>query len=214
MAKAHSLLSPVRLLVASYVLVLGATAWVACSSEADPAAQSRSGGAQPGAQQVPGVVLGPAEAPPVTQTQGTQARAPSPSRTLAADTSSNTSPSVVAGLGEGRESAPPTDALVAMSRNLEQRITPPIASVAGAQMLFVSCDKTPCMTRTQAPSLAALRQVLTALSSEFSGQIAFTVRERLSAYAGHAFEADVIVGVAQGAQQPVPSDENDLLIEP
>jgi hypothetical protein len=108
------------------------------------------------------------------------------------------------------ESAPPTPESTQAALSMEDRVAPLVSAIAGAKLVFMACDQEPCTVRVQTLELSALHDVLTALSREFAGNIAFAAREQLDAYTGRSFQADVTLDVAEGSQ-PVPSDPNDLI---
>jgi hypothetical protein len=108
------------------------------------------------------------------------------------------------------ENAPPPPEVTAAVLTMEERVTPLVNSVAEARLLFVACEQAPCSLRTQTTTLTALHQVLSVLSREFDGRIAFSTREQLDAYLGRSFQADVSLDVSEGATA-IPADPNDLL---
>lgn len=111
------------------------------------------------------------------------------------------------------ESMAPSAETAQATESMEERVAPLVSSVSGTKLLFTACEADPCVARVQATELSALHQVLTALSQEFSGNIAFSAREQLDAYTGHSFQADVLLDVTEGSRV-VPGSQDDLLTPP
>lgn len=111
------------------------------------------------------------------------------------------------------ESVAPSAESAQAAQSMEDRVAPLVSSVSGTKLLFTACEADPCVARIQATELSALHQVLTALSQEFSGNIAFSAREQLDAYTGHSFQADVLLDVTEDSRA-VPTSQDDLLTPP
>lgn len=140
---------------------------------------------------------------------GVQEIVPTPTQTSPdTPTAAPTTPAM--DLAPTEESAAPTPESAQAALSMEDRVTPLVNAIAGAKLLFVACDAEPCTLRVQTTELRALHEVLTTLSREFSGNIAFAAREQLDAYTGRSFQADVPLDVVEGSQ-PVPDDESELI---
>jgi hypothetical protein len=82
--------------------------------------------------------------------------------------------------------------------------------VLGTRVRFIDCNEAAsCTTRLEAQSLTGLRDLLQAVSKD-QGGISFVAREQMDAYTGRTFTADVTLGGT--ATKPVPTDENELLV--
>jgi hypothetical protein len=79
----------------------------------------------------------------------------------------------------------------------------------GIKLSFIDCSSEPCLARVETRSLVALREVLTSVSSSYGGRISFTARQRLSAYTGQSFQADVVLGTDE--VRVVPTNEAEIL---
>jgi hypothetical protein len=108
------------------------------------------------------------------------------------------------------ESPPPSPAVLEAVSAASTKLGAITAGLDGTKVRFVDCAETSsCTARLEAPSLAALRDLLQGVSAQ-QGGIAFVAREQLDAYMGPSFIADVTLGGT--STRPVPTDENELLV--
>jgi hypothetical protein len=104
----------------------------------------------------------------------------------------------------------PSPAVLDAVNTAQGRLTGLTTSVQGTKVRFVDCTEgASCTTRLEASSLTGLRDLLQVVSKD-QGGIGFVAREQLDAYTGQKFIADVTLGGT--ATRPVPTDENELLV--
>jgi hypothetical protein len=105
---------------------------------------------------------------------------------------------------------PASPTVMAAAQSLGDQATALVASVSGAKLRFTDCaDQGTCSIRVETRTLSGMRNLLQALSGGLQG-VGFVVRERLDAYTGKWYQADVTVNGATSVA--VPADENELLV--
>ncbi len=104
---------------------------------------------------------------------------------------------------------PPSANTLAAEGALRTRLSSILQPVDGARVAFIDCSSPACSARLVAPSRSALKDLLQSVSRDHGGRITFVARERLDAYTGRTFEADVVLGSDE--VRAVPQDEEELL---
>jgi hypothetical protein len=145
-----------------------------------------------------------------TTTTTTASRPPAAVVPLPIGAGPSTDPTSTAASPGETESPPPSPAVLEAVSAASTKLGAITAGLDGTKVRFVDCAETSsCTARLEAPSLAALRDLLQGVSAQ-QGGIAFVAREQLDAYTGSSFIADVTLGGA--STRPVPTDENELLV--